>query len=199
MAKKKKAKTSPASEPTEEKQEERPVDTSMPGYTQAQKTRRRALIIFMVLVFVLLVFIPIYGVSHRNNEQKAKTTTAATKLNSAEQTAKQKKIDALRSVCAEKISVQYSGKMEDYSFTDVNQKDGAVYGKTNIKISGYSDTFVLHVIYSSNGNGYQPDYIYINGEVNGQKAAQLVLNDGKYNSFLSARGLPTVGQNMKTS
>lgn len=182
------------------KQAEREVrkqdrDESMPGYTKAQKTNRRILIFVLILVFVLLIFVPIYGVARRNARQRQQTTT--TVQTTAKDPEKKEKIDNMKLATERYAGVIWQGKDEDFSFE--NLTSDTIMGQTQVKIKGYEGYFDLTTIYTVNDGNVTSNYVFLKGEMNGQPVQQLVLNDGKFNSQIQAHHLPITGKYMKTS
>lgn len=184
------------------KQAEREVkkqdrDESMPGYTKAQKTNRRVLIFVLIFVFVILIFVPIYGVARRNAQQRKTSTTAV--QSTVKDPQKKQKINNMKLATERYATVIWSGKDEDFNFETLDSKSNTIMGTTQIKLKGYDGYFDLTTIYTADGDDITSDYIFLKGELDGRPVEQLVLNNGKFNSQIQAHKLPVAGKYMKTS
>lgn len=182
------------------KQAEREVrkqdrDESMPGYTKRQKTNRRILIFVLIIVFVLLIFVPIYGVARKNARQRQQTTTVA--QSTVKDPNKQKKIKNMKLATEMYATVIWSGKDEDFNFETLNSN--TVMGTTQVKLKGYDGYFDLTTIYTVDDDKVTSDYVFLKGDLDGRPVQQLVLNNGKFNSQIQAHKLPVAGKYMKTS
>lgn len=170
-------------------------DESMPGYTKAQKTNRRVLIFVLIFVFVILIFVPIYGVARRNAQQKKATTTVA--QSTAKDPDKKKKINNMKLATEMQATVIWTGKDEDFNFETLDSN--TILGTTQVKLKGYEGYFDLTTIYTVTDDKPTADYVFLKGQIDGQPVEQLVLNNGKFNSQIQAHNLPIAGKYMKTS